>query len=75
MYDESFVNSVLAAQSDDKFNKLVLEARRLGHHYVRERYHSADVPHSYLVELKFSKSVIAPLRPSPAGHFANFAKI
>lgn len=32
MYDESFVNSVLAAQPDDKFNKLVLEARRLGHH-------------------------------------------
>ena len=32
MYGESFVNSVLAAQSGDKFNKLVLEARRLGHH-------------------------------------------
>ena len=31
-YDESFVNSVLAAQSADKFNMLVLEARRLGHH-------------------------------------------
>ena len=32
MYDESFVNSVLAAQSADKFNMLVLEARRLGYH-------------------------------------------
>ena len=32
MYDESFVNGVLAAQSADKFNMLVLEARRLGHH-------------------------------------------
>ena len=31
MYDESFVNGVLAAQSADKFNMLVLEARRLGH--------------------------------------------
>ena len=32
MYGESFVNSVLAAQSADKFNMLVLEARRLGYH-------------------------------------------
>ena len=32
MYDESFANSVLAAQSADKFNMLVLEARRLGYH-------------------------------------------
>ena len=31
MYDESFVNGLLAAQSADKFNMLVLEARRLGH--------------------------------------------
>ena len=32
MYDGSFVDSVLAADSAGKFNKLVLEARRLGYH-------------------------------------------
>ena len=68
MYDESFENSVLAAQSDDKFNKLVLEARRLGHHL-------------YLMLDEYDNFTNAMLRAEgnvdyrSIGHFALFAKI